>query len=139
MAELKLSVAQVELRTCKLSKAILKQFPVINDWESLRQRVSGNIRSPFEDQQLKRIEAKYSTDSTLPGATDEELARAKELAGKKSFSSYLQEYVVGWVHGSVFGDEHDRYLLLQVEPGQYVLYRNPHFETVAKFKQVFVI
>jgi hypothetical protein len=128
--------ADVELRTCKLTKNLLKQFPVANSYDDLRNRISPNIRSPFEDQRLKTIEAKYSTSA---GATPEEQAEAKELAEKKSFAEFLRDYTVGWIHGAVLGDEHDRYLLVKTEPGQYVLYRNPVTQTLQKFKQVFVV
>jgi hypothetical protein len=136
MAEVKLAVAMVELRTCKLSKPILKQFPIANSYDDLRKFLSTNIRSPYEDQRLRTIEAKYSTKA---GATEAEHQEAKELAQKKSFATYMQEYTVGWIAGTVMGDEFTRFLLVQTEPGQYVLYRNPHSETVNKFKQLFVI
>lgn len=133
MAEIKLSVASVELRTCKLSKAILKQLPICNGWDDLRQHVSQFIRSPHDDRRLKDIEAKYST------ATEDERKEAQELAAKKGFAEYIKMYTVGWIHGAVMGDEFTRFLMVQTEPGQYVLYRNAMPDTIAKFKQLFVL
>lgn len=136
MADVVLSTTNVELRTCKLTKTVLKQLPICHEYGSLRALISSSIRSPSEDARLKEIEAKYSTPE---GATEEERKEAEELSKRRSFYQFLKDFTLGWIHGSVMGDEYSRYLLVQVEPGQYALYANPHMETLKKFKQIFVV
>jgi len=136
MADVIVRTGEAELRTCKLTKSILKQMRSIGTFSDLQALIPVALRSPVEEQRLKSIEAKYSTPS---GATEEERQEAQELASKPSFSAWMNKNVVGWLHGSWRGCEYERDLLVKVGDGDYVLYRNPHMDTIKKFKQILAI
>lgn len=93
MAEVKMNVASLELRTVKLTKAILKQ-----------------IRT-----------ARY-----------EEIKHLLKPDGNED-----PQYVVGWIHGSVLGDEWKQFLLFRMPDGEYRLFDAGN-SVCKKYQQIFV-
>ena len=85
----------MELRTCKLTKSLLKQLPIVTYSDGLQPllRADGNEKS---------------------------------------------ECVVGWVHGSVLGDEWKKWLILKTGEGQYARY-DAMDGTCKKYPQIFIV
>jgi hypothetical protein len=76
MADVNVKTVSLELKTCKLTKAILKQIPMISYSQY------ANVRSVFTEE-------------------------GHEVA----------ECVIGWVHGSVLGADHDHWLIVKTPDG----------------------
>jgi len=141
MAEVQLATAVVELRTCKLTKSILKQIPLIHDWNDLKKQIPVELRSPTEEQRLKAAKniVAQKPEPSLEASFEEVRREIAQLEKKPSFQEWMQANIVGWLHGSARGEEYSRDLLVRVGEGSYVLYCNAHMETIAKHKQLFVL
>lgn len=85
---------ELELRTVKLTKSILKQLPIL-DYDQMKPllKSDGNIKP---------------------------------------------EVVVGWVHGSVLGDDWETWLILKVSEGSYGRY-SAMVNSRQKHQQIFIV
>jgi hypothetical protein len=93
MADVEVKVAELQVRTLKLTRNLLKQIPSID-------------RAP-----------------------ENCMADGKLKADK----------VVGWIHGSVLGDEWTRYVLLNLGDGEYRLMNWPGFKAdQPECKQIYI-
>jgi hypothetical protein len=93
MMEIKVNSATVELRTVKLTRALLKQMPRLT---------------------------------------------YREIGPLCEGGSLKPEHVVGWIHGSVLGDEWSRYALVAVRPGEYGVAELADHDT-KKYKQIYIV
>lgn len=94
MADVTVRTVDVELRTAKLSKSILKQMPVLL-MESVRPLLKAN--------------------------GDED-----------------PDKVVGWVHGSVLGDDYKKWLIFKIGERLYGRY-DAMDGTCRKYKQIYIV
>lgn len=94
MTEVKVTTATIEIRTVKLTKALLKQF-----------------------RRLDRVPTYWLDDKGNPKA----------------------EHVVGWLHGSVLGDEFNEYSLWTNGQGDYWLYPYTGDKVKQMTKQIYVV
>ena len=92
MADVIVKTAELQLKTAKLTKSILKQMRVITYTE------------------LADLNRKFPDRSN----------------------------VVGWVHGSVLGDDHSTIVIMKLEEGNYGKYEGMH-ESRAKYEQIYII
>ncbi len=92
--EVKVQTAELELRTAKLTKALLKQLPVLGLQE---------IR-PF----------------------------------LKPDGNEKPECILGWVHGSVLGDDWKCWLIVRLGPGSYGRY-DAMKSTCVRYPQIYVV
>lgn len=94
--EVKVRTAELELRTAKLTKSILKQMPTMDYREAVR------------------------------------------LGVLKSDGNEQPDAVVGWVHGSVLGDEWKNWLILRVGEGAYAR-MEASMDAAKKYPQIYVV
>lgn len=94
MADVVVKTAELELRTAKLTKSILKQMPTM-DYKTLK---------PF--------------------------------LGEKGHIN--DGVVIGWINGSVLGEDWDRYLILKTGEGTYGKYKCSQ-DTSERYSQIYIV
>ena len=127
--EVKVAGATLELRTMKLTRALLKQFRVLR---ALPDKFRAGLS---ESERIRKAEL----DSKAEWTPEEQKERG-ELAEKYVSSAKLNpDFCVGWVHGSVLGEE-GRSAVVFLKDGDGYLYKvyDYHWKPESWCKQLYL-